>query len=94
MAVTTVPAAANGLVMVTPLGTHDGEFCRRDRALLFEDPDGTTILWDPGRTVRGPLDERLPAGGLDGVILSSLHSDHLGDRIPSAQNNGNCDNPT
>ena len=95
MVLTTVPAAANGLVSVTPLGTHDGEFCRRDRALLFEDPDGTTILWDPGRTVRGPTDERLPAGGLlDGVILSSLHSDHLGDRIPSVQNNGNCDNPT
>ena len=94
MVLTTVPAAANGLVSVTPLGTHDGEFCRRDRALLFQDPDGTTILWDPGRTVRGPADERLPADGLDGVILSSLHSDHLGDRIPSVQNNGNCDNPT
>ena len=94
MAVKADPEAGNGLVMVTPLGTHDGEFCRRDRALLFEDPDGTTILWDPGRTVRGPTDERLPAGGLTGVILSSVHSDHLGDRIPSAQNNGNCDNPT
>jgi len=101
MAVTSVSAVhfhfhpgGEELVYVTPLGTHDGEFCRRDRALLFEDPDGTTILWDPGRTVRGPTDERLPVGGLDGVILSSLHSDHLGDRIPSVQNNGTCDNPT
>ncbi len=47
-------------VLITPLGTHDGEFCRRDRALLFEDPNGTTILYDPGMTVRGPTDERLP----------------------------------
>lgn len=93
MALATVAAAASGLVSVTPLGTHDGEFCRRDRALLFEDPDGTTILWDPGRTVRGPDDERLP-DSLDGVILSSLHSDHLGDSIPSVQNNGPCANPT
>ncbi|WP_156498527.1 MULTISPECIES: hypothetical protein [unclassified Oleiphilus] len=31
-------------VKVTPLGSHDGEFCRLDRALIFEDPDGTRIL--------------------------------------------------
>src|SRR5258705_10206742 len=39
------------LVKVTPLGSHTGELCRNDRALLFEDPTGVRILYDPGRTV-------------------------------------------
>ena len=26
-------------VAVTPLGSHDGEFCKFDRAMLFVDPD-------------------------------------------------------
>ena len=43
--------AAGGNVKITPLGSHDGEFCRNDRALIFEDPDGTRILYDAG-----PLD--------------------------------------
>ena len=46
-------------VKVTPLGSHDGEFCSRDRAMLFEDPDGTKILFDVGRTVAGPDDYRM-----------------------------------
>jgi hypothetical protein len=46
-------------VKVTPLGSHTGEFCPLDRALVFEDPDGTRILYDAGRTVRGPDDNRL-----------------------------------
>ena len=45
----TAVSAAN--VKVTPLGSHDGEFCPQDRALVFEDPNGTRILYDPGRTV-------------------------------------------
>ena len=49
--------AAN--VKITPLGSHDGEFCALDRALIFEDPDGTRILYDAGRTVRGADDPRL-----------------------------------
>ena len=40
-----------GLVRVTPLGSHTGELCRNDRAMLFEDPSGIRILYDPGRTV-------------------------------------------
>ena len=40
-------------VKVTPLGGIDGEFCPQDRALVFEDPNGTRILYDPGRTVAG-----------------------------------------
>jgi len=42
---------SSGLVKVTPLGSHTGELCRNDRALLFEDPTGVRILYDPGRTV-------------------------------------------
>jgi hypothetical protein len=45
--------AVNGqssLVKVTPLGSHSGELCRNDRALLFEDPTGVRILYDPGPT--------------------------------------------
>lgn len=46
-------------VKITPLGSHDGEFCRFDRAMVLEDPDGTRILYDAGRTVAGPNDPRL-----------------------------------
>jgi len=41
-------AAGTGNVKITPLGSHDGEFCARDRAMVFEDPDGTRILYDAG----------------------------------------------
>ena len=78
-------------VKVTPLGSHDGEFCQLDRALIFEDPDGTRILYDAGRTVRGPLDPRL--GQIDAVLLSHVHGDHLGDRIQPAANAGACGKP-
>jgi L-ascorbate metabolism protein UlaG (beta-lactamase superfamily) len=81
--------AAN--VKITPLGSHDGDFCRYDRALVFEDPDGTRILYDAGRTVRGPDDPRL--GKIDGVLLSHVHGDHLGDIRPASANAGTCANP-
>ncbi len=79
-------------VKITPLGTHNGESCRRDRAFLFEDPNGTTLLYDAGRSVLGSGDARLPAK-LDVVLLSSVHSDHIGDRIPPALNAGTCKKP-
>ena len=50
-----LPALAQ-TVKVTPLGGIDGEFCQQDRALVFEDPNGTRILYDPGRTVAGAGD--------------------------------------
>jgi L-ascorbate metabolism protein UlaG (beta-lactamase superfamily) len=68
-----------------------GEFCRSDRALIFEDPDGTRILYDAGRTVRGPEDERL--GEVDAVLLSHVHDDHLGDAIASGPDAGTCAEP-
>ena len=75
-------------VKITPLGSHDGEFCKFDRAMIFEDPDGTRILYDAGRTVRGPNDPRL--GTIDAVLLSHVHGDHLGDRHQSSANGGTC----
>ena len=88
-------AAAQGAiaqtVKITPLGSHDGEFCPLDRALIFEDPDGTRILYDAGRTVRGADDPRL--GKIDAVLLSHVHGDHLGDLIQPSANAGECGKP-
>ena len=81
--------AAN--VKITPLGSHEGDFCRYDRALVFEDPDGTRVLYDAGRTVMGPDDPRL--GKIDGVLLSHVHGDHLGDIRPPSANAGSCAKP-
>lgn len=86
-----VAPAWSQTVKVTPLGSHDGEFCRNDRAMVFEDPDGTRILYDAGRTVRGPDDPRL--GRIDAVLLSHVHVDHLGDVVPSKANEGTCAAP-
>ena len=83
--------AAGTDVVVTPLGSHDGEFCAQDRALVFEDPDGTRLLYDAGRTVRGGDDPRL--GRIDAVLLSHVHGDHLGDVHAAAANAGTCARP-
>jgi L-ascorbate metabolism protein UlaG (beta-lactamase superfamily) len=87
LAVATLPAIA-GTVKITPLGSHDGELCRFDRALILEDPDGTRLLYDAGRTVAGPDDPRL--GRIDGVLVSHLHGDHVGDRRIASVNAGSC----
>ena len=90
LAVTAQPAFAQN-VKITPLGSHDGEFCGRDRAMVFEDPDGTRILYDAGRTVAGGDDPRL--GDIDAILVSHVHGDHLGDsRIPTV-NAGECGSP-
>jgi L-ascorbate metabolism protein UlaG (beta-lactamase superfamily) len=78
-------------VKITPLGSHDGEFCRFDRALVLEDPDGTRLLYDAGRTVAGANDPRL--GKIDVVLVSHMHGDHVGDRHIKAINGGECGNP-
>ena len=65
-----VALAAN--VKVTPLGGQDGEFCPQDRALIFEDPNGTRILYDAGRTVAGANDPRL--GKIDIILVSHMDS--------------------
>jgi L-ascorbate metabolism protein UlaG (beta-lactamase superfamily) len=86
-----VQAASAANVKITPLGSHDGEFCRLDRALILEDPDGTRILYDAGRTVRGAGDPRL--GTVDAVLLTHVHGDHLGDRHQPSANAGTCAKP-
>ena len=78
-------------VKVTPLGSHDGEFCSRDRALIFEDPNGTRILYDAGLTVAGPKDPRL--GKVDIVLVSHMHGDHVGNQHIKAANAGSCAKP-
>ena len=83
--------ANQGVVKITPLGSHDGEFCRYDRALILEDPNGTRILYDAGRTVAGPKDPRL--GKLDFVLVSHMHGDHVGDKHASNISAGSCSNP-
>lgn len=81
-------AVDTAAVKITPLGSHDGEFCAYDRALVLEDPDGTRILYDAGRTVRGADDPRL--GTIDAVLLSHVHGDHLGDVHQAEANAGTC----
>ncbi len=84
-------AKAADTVKVTPLGSHDGEFCGRDRALVFEDPNGTRVLYDVGQTVAGVGDKRL--GEIDLVLVSHMHGDHVGDRHVKAANAGTCAQP-
>ncbi|WP_111497191.1 MBL fold metallo-hydrolase [Marinobacter bohaiensis] len=84
-------AHAADTVRVTPLGGQDGEFCVLDRALVFEDPNGTRILYDAGRTVAGADDPRL--GDIDVVLVSHVHGDHLGDRHIPEPNAGSCGSP-
>src|SRR5471032_959418 len=79
------------VVKVTPLGGIDGEFCPQDRALVFEDPNGTRILYDPGRSVAGATDPRL--GRIDIVLVSHMHGDHVGDIHTAAPNAGSCAKP-
>ena len=77
-------------VKITPLGSHAGELCARDRATIFEDPTGLRILYDPGQSVLGGDDPRL--GRIDVVILSHAHGDHLGDMRLKSLDGGTCDN--
>ena len=85
-----LPAVAQ-TVKVTSLGGIDGEFCPQDRALVFEDPNGTRILYDPGRTVAGAADPRL--GKIDIVLVSHMHGDHVGNAHNKAPNSGSCESP-
>jgi L-ascorbate metabolism protein UlaG (beta-lactamase superfamily) len=83
-------AASAQTVKITPLGSHAGELCARDRATIFEDPTGLRILYDAGQSVLGGDDARL--GKIDVVILSHAHGDHLGDSRLKALEGGTCDN--
>ena len=78
-------------VKITPLGSHAGELCSRDRAMILEDPTGVRILYDAGQSVTGGEDPRL--GTLHAVLLSHAHGDHIGDTKLKAQEAGTCGNP-
>src|SRR5262244_4604801 len=78
-------------VKVTPLGSHTGELCQNDRALLFEDPTGVRILYDVGTAVAGAGDPRL--GEVHVVLLSHAHGDHIGDQKAAGINAGTCERP-
>lgn len=78
-------------VKVTPLGTHEGELCSRDRATIFEDPTGVRILYDVGQSVAGGEDPRL--GTIHVVLLTHAHTDHIGDQKLIAMNQGSCETP-
>jgi L-ascorbate metabolism protein UlaG (beta-lactamase superfamily) len=86
----TTPAWAQN-VKITPLGSHTGELCDRDRATIFEDPSGVRILYHAGQSVTGAADPRL--GTVHVVLLTHAHGDHIGDRKMSAQNAGTCAAP-
>jgi L-ascorbate metabolism protein UlaG (beta-lactamase superfamily) len=79
-------------VKITPLGLMKGEFCKFDRALIFEDPNGTRLLYDAGRSVAGATDPRL--GKIDALLVSHMHGDHVGDQHQPAPNAGTCAKPT
>src|SRR2546426_988753 len=76
------PALAQN-VKITPIGSHRGELCANDRAMIFEDPTGVRFLYDAGPTVTGGNDPRL--GTIHLVLLSHMHGDHVGDLKPKAQ---------
>jgi len=76
-------------VKITPLGSHAGELCERDRATIFEDPTGVRILYDAGHSVTGGDDTRL--GDIHLVLLSHAHGDHMGDRKLKALEAGSCE---
>jgi len=90
LALASAPAFAEN-VKITPLGSHLGELCARDRATLFEDPTGVRVLYDAGHSVTGGDDPRL--GTVHVVLLSHAHGDHIGDQKLKAQDAGTCDSP-
>lgn len=83
------PALAQN-VKITPLGSHPGELCANDRAIIFEDPTGVRLLYDPAHNLTGGDDPRL--GTIHLVLLSHMHSDHVGDRKLKAPGEGTCAN--
>ena len=83
------PASAQN-VKITPVGSHPGELCANDRAIVFEDPTGVRFLYDPAHNVTGGDDPRL--GTIHLVLLTHMHGDHVGDQKLKAPGAGTCAN--
>ena len=83
------PALAQN-VKITPIGSHPGELCANDRAIVFEDPTGVRFLYDPAHNVTGGDDPRL--GTIHMVLLTHMHGDHVGDLKLKAPGAGTCAN--
>src|SRR3954447_25235904 len=77
-------------VRITPIGSHPGELCANDRAIVFEDPTGVRFLYDPAHNVTSGDDPRL--GTIHMVLLSHMHGDHVGDLKLKAPGEGTCAN--
>ncbi|MBX3664064.1 MAG: MBL fold metallo-hydrolase [Burkholderiales bacterium] len=77
-------------VKITPIGSHPGELCANDRAIVFEDPTGVRFLYDPAHNLTGGDDPRL--GTIHLVLLSHMHGDHVGDQKLKAPGAGTCAN--
>jgi L-ascorbate metabolism protein UlaG (beta-lactamase superfamily) len=89
LAMLACPAVAQN-VKITPIGSHPGELCANDRAIIFEDPTGVRFLYDPAHNVTGGDDPRL--GTIHMVLLSHMHGDHVGDLKLRAPGAGTCAN--
>ena len=83
------PASAQN-VKITPVGSHPGELCANDRAIVFEDPTGVRFLYDSAHNVTGGDDPRL--GTIHLVLLTHMHGDHIGDQKLKAPGAGTCAN--
>src|SRR5258706_2885620 len=79
------PALAQN-VKITPIGSHPGERCANDRAIIFEDPTGVRFLYDSGPTVTCGKDQRL--GTIHLALLTHMHSSHDSDRKLKAPGEG------
>jgi L-ascorbate metabolism protein UlaG (beta-lactamase superfamily) len=84
-----LPAFAQN-VKITPIGSHPGELCANDRAMILEDPTGVRLFYDPAHNITGGDDPRL--GTIHAVLLSHMHGDHLGDQKLKAEGAGTCAN--
>ncbi len=91
VACTFATGAAANTVKITPLGSHDGEFCNNDRAMVFEDPTGVRLVYDVGASVAGATDPRL--GDVHVMLLSHAHGDHIGQNKAAGPNAGTCARP-
>jgi len=89
LALAASPALAQN-VKITPVGSHPGELCANDRAIVFEDPTGVRFVYDTAHNVTGGDDPRL--GTIHLVLLSHVHGDHIGDQKLKAVGAGTCAN--